>query len=1549
MKKLRVYLSSTYEDLKEYRAAVFAALEKAGLDVVRMEAYTAADERPLDICLQDVSRSDIYIGLFAWRYGYEPPAEHGNPHGKSITELEYRQAESGKLRKLLFFAHSDTKADWPDRFRDDVTGAGERGTKLATFRSELSTEKTASFFRTPGELATLVLAAIMRSGLSGRPYNVPHRSAGFVSRESITKTLIDTILGSAGVSGAHVLVQGAGGFGKTTLVIDTCHRPEVVNAFPDGILWVVLGEKPDLARQLSDFHVSAVGSPPAVTGADSISDALAKALEGRQCLVVVDDVWRAEDLAHFLKLNGPRLLVTTRIRNLIEQGGQTGWLEVPIDEMETSEAASLLGRGLPLDTAIQKTLSDLAERMGGWPLLLDLANARLLEEYKLRRCSAAECIDRVVTLLERRGVVGFDRRDSKARNAAVATSVDVGLELAQEMFPGLGEKAAEIAIFPENLDTPVHVLAELWTTDMFVVEEDVLRPLDNLSIIRWNRESEIVRLHDMIRAALQTRLVDPAAPHQKLLAAYRTRVHGNWADLKDDGYIFDHLSWHLEKANLPDEFKKLIDHRWLEAQAARSGSHRPFCDDALRLLRFAKRTSPQDIAQIARCALALSTLGQITTDAPLNLIGLYARVAGAVAAGYIQTCQDEQKRCAAYALLASVLIERKEVPDAVGVLRRALDIGDRIYLSDDTLTILRNAITTLVDSGMRDEAAATVRRLYANHDESMRVTRYNQGVSFTSLFPRLDIVDLLNREATPSKEMARELVRAGELERALNMAETNTPEYPHLAVEILAEIAWTAKQVGLESGSREIAEHAIQIAKTLSPSALDVIRDAIMQLGRLGLYKEVLEIAGELSSKDFVLSDVAESLIKAKCFEAATECIESMENRDWKARCFKDLTIALIHENDHSGAHSAAVRALKVAEVAADEHNQSVFVAKAYGCAAEALAAVSSFHDALLAVDSMERIASFWETDDSVRVQRNYHWEQSIRSERDRVLANIAEYLVHAGRESQLNEVMSRVTVDGREAVVECAAESLIETKGVDAGLSLLTEQGASRSPRLHALITVELARANRLDEVLAGWSDFTNTAKPLDLVQVAEEFMRAKRIEQAMDLFRLAIEQGPDPSNFPDDYTWIISATDAEASVDKMARAALLVKLSQQIDVEKISPHAIATLSGALILCDEIEAASHLLRTALIGTYNIPDRELAKEVVSLYEHALAGTKPAPIASNQSAAKHDDWYPSSAEELKLAIDHGELDKALGLAQRQNPNPITNLLSELVAKLLIAERNDDALKLTHQVNDFGTGLSIWLEGLVKAHQLSSALTTLQGYSSDIALPALNQLIAAASEPQDANTLMEALSYALRVNALPHTAGSFARAFDKTDSTEGLKLVLEHSDSLGVEGLIETARCLLRRGDRSGLEMLPAFIEQLREKSRLIPQSADEYKNATWDKQEESDKIIADLFAMADFLFECGQQNEGTDLTHFILSVVSKRNVATELTKVSILLRQAGSVEIASEIFASALDHSWPNGRKATLETLRAGVQVYMGNEKGTLNQLHEAIRSVESWW
>ena len=85
-----IYISSTFIDLAKHRDEVARALRRMRKIVVAMEDYTASDERPLDKCLADVANCDIYIGIFAHRYGFIPLTD--NPNGLSITALEHQQA-----------------------------------------------------------------------------------------------------------------------------------------------------------------------------------------------------------------------------------------------------------------------------------------------------------------------------------------------------------------------------------------------------------------------------------------------------------------------------------------------------------------------------------------------------------------------------------------------------------------------------------------------------------------------------------------------------------------------------------------------------------------------------------------------------------------------------------------------------------------------------------------------------------------------------------------------------------------------------------------------------------------------------------------------------------------------------------------------------------------------------------------------------------------------------------------------------------------------------------------------------------------------------------------------------------------------------------------------------------------------------------------------------------------------------------------------------------------------------------------------------------------
>ena len=152
----KIYLSATFDDLKDYRAAVYRILRMLRLDVISMEDYVAADAYPLHKCLADVAASDIYIGLIGWHYGYIP--DQDNPEQKSITELEYRQAEKCDLPCLLFLA--DKNAGWPDQYKDIATGAGNHGKYITHFRAELEKEHLVSYFKNPDHLASLVSVAV---------------------------------------------------------------------------------------------------------------------------------------------------------------------------------------------------------------------------------------------------------------------------------------------------------------------------------------------------------------------------------------------------------------------------------------------------------------------------------------------------------------------------------------------------------------------------------------------------------------------------------------------------------------------------------------------------------------------------------------------------------------------------------------------------------------------------------------------------------------------------------------------------------------------------------------------------------------------------------------------------------------------------------------------------------------------------------------------------------------------------------------------------------------------------------------------------------------------------------------------------------------------------------------------------------------------------------------------------------------------------------------------------------------------------------------------
>src|SRR5262249_11891492 len=87
---LKVYISSTYQDLIDHRTPVDRTLRRMGHDVIGMEQYIAEGSKPVDRCKEDVRSADAYVIAVAWRYGHVPGRTSSPPDSRSITEIELK-------------------------------------------------------------------------------------------------------------------------------------------------------------------------------------------------------------------------------------------------------------------------------------------------------------------------------------------------------------------------------------------------------------------------------------------------------------------------------------------------------------------------------------------------------------------------------------------------------------------------------------------------------------------------------------------------------------------------------------------------------------------------------------------------------------------------------------------------------------------------------------------------------------------------------------------------------------------------------------------------------------------------------------------------------------------------------------------------------------------------------------------------------------------------------------------------------------------------------------------------------------------------------------------------------------------------------------------------------------------------------------------------------------------------------------------------------------------------------------------------------------------
>jgi tetratricopeptide (TPR) repeat protein len=142
-------ISSTARDLPEHRKEVMDACLRQGMFPVMMEHLPASDAEAIGKSLEMVDEADIYLGVFAHRYGYVPKG-----HEISVTEMEYNRAVERKIPRLIFVMDKEH----PLKIEDVELGEG--ATKLEAFKKQVQTENIVNFFKSPADLRAHVINSL---------------------------------------------------------------------------------------------------------------------------------------------------------------------------------------------------------------------------------------------------------------------------------------------------------------------------------------------------------------------------------------------------------------------------------------------------------------------------------------------------------------------------------------------------------------------------------------------------------------------------------------------------------------------------------------------------------------------------------------------------------------------------------------------------------------------------------------------------------------------------------------------------------------------------------------------------------------------------------------------------------------------------------------------------------------------------------------------------------------------------------------------------------------------------------------------------------------------------------------------------------------------------------------------------------------------------------------------------------------------------------------------------------------------------------------------
>ena len=379
--RLRVFVSSTLQELAEERKAARRGIERLRLTPVMFE-LGARPHPPRVLYRAYLDQSHVFVGIYWQRYGWVAPEE-------TVSGLEDEYNLSGSMAKLIYIKSPATERepqlmDLLNRIRDD---------DHASYKS----------FETPSELRTLLENDLMillserfdttRGVWEGPPeaatHNLPAPRTSFVGREremlEVKRTLAITRL---------LTLTGAGGSGKTRLALEVARN--LVSSYPDGVWFVELAplSEPELVAKAVAGALGVQERP-----GQPLTDTLIEALRPKHILLVLDNcehvVLATVRLVDALLDTCPNLRFLATSRETLNVTGETNRPVVPlgvlasereptVEALNGSESARLFlerarhrNPSFVLRPENARALAEVCRILSGLPLAIELAAARV--------------------------------------------------------------------------------------------------------------------------------------------------------------------------------------------------------------------------------------------------------------------------------------------------------------------------------------------------------------------------------------------------------------------------------------------------------------------------------------------------------------------------------------------------------------------------------------------------------------------------------------------------------------------------------------------------------------------------------------------------------------------------------------------------------------------------------------------------------------------------------------------------------------------------------------------------------------------------------------------------------------------------------------------------------------------------------------------------------------------------------------------------------------------------------------------------------------------